>query len=74
MAGRRVLAPLVKVRILVPQPADNKGLPYLAVIPCLFFRFVSLSRFFSQDMILNTKGSTNTPGIANKYGFWYSGK
>ena len=38
MAGRRVLAPLVKVRVLVPQPANTGDLRRLTQIPVFFDR------------------------------------
>ncbi len=39
MVGRRVLAPLIKVRILVPQPAKQKGYGNFLIT---FFNFVPL--------------------------------
>ena len=63
-AGRRVLAPLTKVRILVPQPNNNKGL-WEALITPLLFNGV-LSHYGPTDSPNAQQNSPQSPAQGNK--------
>lgn len=60
-AGRRVLAPLIKVRILVPQPGNLRGYEFFLITPfdffinLLFFLYFWVIVMVFKDIYINDK-------------------